>query len=92
MVRRRWWICCWIRESPPGAAVVDGAEKKVIFRGDYLELVDDLVLLAVALQLLLAGVKVVAVLRLLNGVLETEIQSQSRTICPLSSQPAGQKP
>ena len=66
-------------------------KKKVIFRGDYLELVDDLVLLAVALQLLLAGVKVVAVLRLLNGVLETETQSQS-AICPLSSQPAGQKP
>ena len=40
--------------------------------GRYLELVDDLVLLAVALQLLLTGVEVVTVLCLLNGVLETE--------------------
>ena len=54
---------------------LDGDGPKRLLPG-YLELIDDLVLFAVCLQLLLAGVKVVAVLRVLDGVLWTEIRGQ----------------
>ena len=46
-------------------------------RGGYLELIDDLMLLAVGLQLLLTRVQVVTVLCLLDRVLKTGVHSHS---------------